>query len=263
VFIAGDAAHIHSPVGGQGMNTGLQDAANLAWKLILALKYKGAKKLLETYEKERWPVGQKLLHFTDRIFEKISSQKPFVAQLRNYIAPLIINLIDKNRYFKKKAFRFVSELGIHYPSNSFLCNDLSDTSHPFPKHISAGYRAPNGIIKRNLDLFSLINGYQFHLLVLSKKALSLEEINIIASDLVLLKEKIQFPLQIHFIAHSLVGENAKIIQAQTNQVFENYGLSNKNSFGVFLIRPDGYIAYRSDAIKMENLRKFCDKFVEN
>ncbi|HVK61852.1 MAG TPA: FAD-dependent monooxygenase, partial [Bdellovibrionales bacterium] len=68
IFLAGDSAHIHSPAGGQGMNTGLQDAANLAWKLALVIKGKASSDLLETYDFERMPIARKLLSFTDRIF---------------------------------------------------------------------------------------------------------------------------------------------------------------------------------------------------
>jgi 2-polyprenyl-6-methoxyphenol hydroxylase-like FAD-dependent oxidoreductase len=68
VFLAGDAAHIHSPVGAQGMNTGIQDAWNLGWKLGLVARGLAEDRLLDTYEAERWPVGQFLLRYTDRLF---------------------------------------------------------------------------------------------------------------------------------------------------------------------------------------------------
>ena len=68
MFLAGDAAHIHSPVGAQGMNTGMQDAWNLGWKLALVTLGHAEEKLLDTYEAERWPVGRNLLRYTDRLF---------------------------------------------------------------------------------------------------------------------------------------------------------------------------------------------------
>src|SRR5690606_41678311 len=67
-FLAGDAAHIHSPIGAQGMNTGIQDARNLGWKLALVVRGRAAPGLLDTYDAERWPVGRFLLRFTDRLF---------------------------------------------------------------------------------------------------------------------------------------------------------------------------------------------------
>src|SRR4030095_357834 len=65
IFLAGDAAHIHSPAGGQGMNTGIQDAYNLAWKLALVLKGQAPKSLLDSYEAERHPIAQMVLRGTD------------------------------------------------------------------------------------------------------------------------------------------------------------------------------------------------------
>ncbi len=65
VFVGGDAAHIHSPSGGQGMNTGIQDAYNLAWKLVLVVRGKAAPSLLDTYEEERMPVARAVLNQTD------------------------------------------------------------------------------------------------------------------------------------------------------------------------------------------------------
>src|SRR4029077_5208095 len=67
-FLAGDAAHIHTPAGGQGMNTGIQDAYNLAWKLALVLKGSAKPRLLESYNEERLPNARRLLQTTDRMF---------------------------------------------------------------------------------------------------------------------------------------------------------------------------------------------------
>ncbi|MFS8563429.1 MAG: FAD-dependent monooxygenase [Rhabdochlamydiaceae bacterium] len=83
VFLAGDAAHIHSPVGGQGMNTGLQDAFNLAWKLALVHNKQAGKKLLDTYDLERRSVAKKLLQATE-----IASQ---IATLQNRVAIALRN----------------------------------------------------------------------------------------------------------------------------------------------------------------------------
>jgi 2-polyprenyl-6-methoxyphenol hydroxylase-like FAD-dependent oxidoreductase len=259
VFVAGDAAHIHSPAGGQGMNTGLQDAANLIWKLALAIKGRDSKKLLDTYNAERWPVGQKLLRFTDNLFGKLSSQNKWTAALRNLFVPLIIKTITKIPRCKTRAFHFVSQLGIRYHDNAFLLDDVSPQAR-VSKKLSAGRRAPNALFKRNHDVFSLLTGYQFHVLALSKQALSKEEIDRIAADLALLPKDIGLPVHTHFIAHSLTGAHEKIIQAESNQVFENYGLTDPNPFGLFLIRPDGYIVYRSDRLDTKNLKQFCALF---
>src|SRR6185369_15860521 len=87
VFLAGDAAHIHSPAGGQGMNTGLQDAANLGWKMALVHAGYARTELLDSYHAERHPVGKRLLRTTDRLFSIAASRSPIWLGLRNLLAP--------------------------------------------------------------------------------------------------------------------------------------------------------------------------------
>jgi 2-polyprenyl-6-methoxyphenol hydroxylase-like FAD-dependent oxidoreductase len=93
VFLAGDAAHIHSPVGAQGMNTGIQDAWNLGWKLGLATRGVADDRLLDSYEAERWPVGQFLLRYTDRLFSTFTramSGRPLATWARRVVAPHVV-----------------------------------------------------------------------------------------------------------------------------------------------------------------------------
>ncbi len=135
-FVAGDAAHIHSPAGGQGMNTGLQDAANLAWKLALVLRG-SPPALLDTYHAERWPVGQKVLHFTDRVFVGVSSQTGWAAALRNLLLPLFALTVSNSGLLRAKAFHFISQLGIRYEPGAFVLDDPSQ-----------GARAPGATASR-------------------------------------------------------------------------------------------------------------------
>src|SRR5262245_31548145 len=116
-FLAGDAAHIHSPVGGQGMNTGIQDAWNLGWKLGLVARGLAHNRLLDTYEAERWPVGQFLLRYTDRLFSTFTramSGRPRATWARRVMVPHVIPHFFKSRWVRRTAFAFVSELGIRY-----------------------------------------------------------------------------------------------------------------------------------------------------
>jgi 2-polyprenyl-6-methoxyphenol hydroxylase-like FAD-dependent oxidoreductase len=256
MLLAGDAAHIHSPAGGQGLNTGLQDVANLIWKLALTIKNQSTNKLIASYHSERWPIGQKLLHFTDVLFGWMASQKIWFAAIRNIILPFIIRTATRFRSCRYRAFRFVSQLGIHYHDNEFLCHDVVELKAV--KNL-VGHRAPNGLIKRNQDIFDLIQGYQFHVLALSKKPLLADEINKFLAELEQLPNNIGLPLSSYLITLSLSHKMPKVIQAESNQVFKKYGLNDKNPYGLFLIRPDGYIAYQADKLKLGNLNKFLEK----
>lgn len=117
VFLAGDAAHIHSPVGAQGMNTGIQDAWNLGWKLALVARGVAKPELLDSYEAERWPVGRFLLRYTDRIFATFTramSAGRFATWAREVVVPRVFPLVLGSPRIRTAAFRFVSELAIHY-----------------------------------------------------------------------------------------------------------------------------------------------------
>jgi 2-polyprenyl-6-methoxyphenol hydroxylase-like FAD-dependent oxidoreductase len=89
-FLLGDAAHIHSPVGGQGMNTGIGDAVNLAWKLAWVLQDRADESILESYEPERIAFARRLVETTDQAFTAVTSSKPIARFLRLAVVPAIL-----------------------------------------------------------------------------------------------------------------------------------------------------------------------------
>jgi 2-polyprenyl-6-methoxyphenol hydroxylase-like FAD-dependent oxidoreductase len=108
VFLAGDAAHIHSPVGAQGMNTGIQDAWNLGWKMGLVARGLVHNRLLDTYEAERWPVGQFLLRYTDRLFSTFTramSDRSLATWARRVVVPHVIPHVISSRPDSPDCFR--------------------------------------------------------------------------------------------------------------------------------------------------------------
>jgi 2-polyprenyl-6-methoxyphenol hydroxylase-like FAD-dependent oxidoreductase len=114
VFLAGDAAHVHSPAGAQGMNTGIQDAWNLGWKLAMVTRGVADPSLLDTYHLERWPIGRFVLRFTDRAFTIATSTNPLVSMLRRRIAPLLAPLVLRWGRGRALGFRAISQLGVRY-----------------------------------------------------------------------------------------------------------------------------------------------------
>jgi 2-polyprenyl-6-methoxyphenol hydroxylase-like FAD-dependent oxidoreductase len=113
-FLAGDAAHVHSPVGGQGMNTGLQDAHNLAFKLADVLQGRRRDAWLDRYEAECRPVARKLVATTDRVFRLITSPKPSRRALRRVAVPLLMPLAIRVAPRGSRLFAYVSQIRIHY-----------------------------------------------------------------------------------------------------------------------------------------------------
>ncbi|GAA2452744.1 hypothetical protein GCM10010421_51970 [Streptomyces glaucus] len=113
-FLAGDAAHIHSPAGAQGMNTGIQDALNLGWKLALVCRGAAPEELLETYEAERAPVGRAVRRLTDLAFTFATGRGPAARFARTRLAPLLAPLVPRTAAVRRPVFRRVAELAVHY-----------------------------------------------------------------------------------------------------------------------------------------------------
>src|SRR5580765_1856995 len=113
-FLLGDAAHIHSPVGAQGMNTGLQDAYNLAWKLALVASGRADPALLDSYEDAPIPIARRLLDTTDRAFRLVVSDSPLAGVFRTEILARIAAFALSRESIQRFAFRTVSQTGLEY-----------------------------------------------------------------------------------------------------------------------------------------------------
>ncbi|GFJ81446.1 FAD-dependent monooxygenase [Phytohabitans houttuyneae] len=162
-FLAGDAAHIHSPAGAQGMNTGIQDAVNLAWKLAHTLR--GATpRLLDTYETERLPVGRTVLRFTDRAFTAATSTTPLVRAARARVPALLVPLAARAKRARAFVFRNAAQLGIRY-RNSPLSTDNARSWRRGPR---PGDRLPDTAVLHNGErttLHAAVAAPAWHLIV--------------------------------------------------------------------------------------------------
>lgn len=118
VFLLGDAAHIHSPVGGQGMNTGIGDAINLAWKLADVLHGRASESLLATYEPERIAFARRLVATTDRAFTGVTASGYLARLLRLQLAPLLLPSVFKFSASRRLMFRSISQTAINYRHSS-------------------------------------------------------------------------------------------------------------------------------------------------
>jgi 2-polyprenyl-6-methoxyphenol hydroxylase-like FAD-dependent oxidoreductase len=139
IFIAGDAAHIHSPFGGQGMNTGLHDAWNLAWKLDLFLKGRGNEQLLDSYGAERLPVIKDVIHTTDVLTKVMGTPNRFAQALRDTVIPMVSRLAPFQHAFVQK----LSELGIAYRGSPII-------EGPGKRYFDHSIRGGKGISSRFL-----------------------------------------------------------------------------------------------------------------
>jgi 2-polyprenyl-6-methoxyphenol hydroxylase-like FAD-dependent oxidoreductase len=137
VFLAGDAAHAHSPAGGQGMNTGIQDAFNLAWKLAMVLHEVAPGKLLESYDAERHTIDGRVQRGADLMFKTFTLRNPAVQVVRDLAARVLLGLPPVH----KRLAGGLSGVGIHY---RFTTRSREDRTRGLPRDaVQAGDRVPD------------------------------------------------------------------------------------------------------------------------
>jgi 2-polyprenyl-6-methoxyphenol hydroxylase-like FAD-dependent oxidoreductase len=126
VFIAGDAGHVHSPVGGQGMNTGIGDAVNLAWKLADVVGERAGAGILDTYEEERIAFARLLVATTDRAFTLVSGRHVTSQLFRSYLVPHLVPFLMGFSRVRKEAFRALSQTRINYRGGALGAGEAGD-----------------------------------------------------------------------------------------------------------------------------------------
>jgi 2-polyprenyl-6-methoxyphenol hydroxylase-like FAD-dependent oxidoreductase len=118
IFLLGDAAHIHSPVGGQGMNTGIGDAVNLAWKLGNVIRDSAPESLLDSYEPERIAFARRLVATTDRAFTIVTRDGPIARLIRLHVLPAVAPVLARSAALRRYMFRALSQTAIEYRSSA-------------------------------------------------------------------------------------------------------------------------------------------------
>src|SRR5437667_3776559 len=113
-FLLGDAAHIHSPVGGQGMNTGIGDAVNLAWKIAGVVHGRADASLLDSYEPERIAFARRLVATTDQAFKAVTSDRAIARQVRLNLVPAVAPALFSLKAARRFVFRTLSQTAVHY-----------------------------------------------------------------------------------------------------------------------------------------------------
>ena len=260
VFLAGDAAHIHSPAGGQGMNTGLQDAANLAWKLALVVQGRAPERLLDSYDAERRPVGRRLLRTTDRLFAVAVARNPLALAAAGTLLPRIAPMLLGQSALRDRAFRFLSQLDIAYPRSPVVHEEPGAGEARFHGGPAAGHRAPDAPLARSgraqcATLFARMTGPAHHLLVFAGRDAA--SVPPEASALAALAASCGGMVEIHGIAgrHPTgeVQDAAAVSCVDVSDIaHERYGLRGP---GYYLVRPDGHVALRVPSLDPAPLRE--------
>ena len=236
-FLLGDAAHVHSPMGAQGMNTGLQDAYNLAWKLALVVKGRASAALLDSYEQERIPVAQRLLSTTDRAFQLVVSDSWLAGMFRTRIMARAVARAMTIERIRRLAFRTLSQIGIGYPASP-----LSQAMPGLPKGApTAGERFPWLSLKLRADgaaedLFQALDDTRFNLLFFGQPDPAWDP------------QGLQDLLRTHVIPADPWNDTqlarARIAQPST-----------------YLVRPDGHVGLCGTALGLSAVRRYLSERV--
>ena len=253
VLLAGDAAHIHSPAGGQGMNTGLQDAFNLAWKLAFVERGTAKPAILDSYHTERHEVGVNLLKTTDRMASVAMLRHPVAVGVRN----TLVGVVSGFEVFQQRLRRTISELAIGYRKSplsaehhgtllgSILPHGSDDPGvwawRAFANGPHAGDRAPDA---------PLGTGHVFDLFRDPKRFTLLAFAGTGATAATVAHQR---DLVARVNADWAKSVTAVLIDPAEEAAHDRYGAG---SACVYLVRPDGYIAFRSQPADLAKLSEY-------
>lgn len=250
IFLAGDAAHIHSPAGAQGMNTGVQDAVNLGWKLALVTTGRADPRLLDTYETERAPVGRRVLRFTDRAFNAGTSTNPLVRLVRVRLVPRLLPFALRFRRARTAGLRTVSQLAIHYRHSRLSVGAVS----PWTRGPRPGDRLPDAHITRDGEVGTLhgaVSDQGFHALLCGPVGVWR------AAAVAELAEQFAGVLTVHYLTRDHVPG---VLYDHAGEA--SHRLRLRNSIPVhFLVRPDGHIAYRARGTDMAGPNAYLERWL--
>ena len=255
VLLAGDSAHVHSPVGGQGMNTGMQDAFNLAWKLALVEKGQAPESWVDSYSLERQPVGAAVVEKTGKARQIITLRHPVATAVRNKL----MSLLTSFDFVRHKITEEASELAINYP-HSPLNREVHQghSAWLLGQGVHPGDRAPDGALARGnvfTRVFELMQDTRFHLVLLS--GVSHKPLDGALDCANWASQHFGDSLGIHWIGHQ--AENLPQLPSawwdETTTIHKEYGAADPT---LYLIRPDGYVAFRCQPASRSDLEKYLD-----
>jgi len=221
VFLLGDAAHVHSPVGGQGMNTGIGDAVNLAWKLAAVLNGAARESLLDTYEPERIRFARRLVATTDRAFTFVVKQGPLARLVRTRLVPVVLPMLVRARAVRRLMFHVVSQIGVQY-RHSALSSGAAGK-------LRGGDRLPWIELERGKDNFEPLRSLKWQAHVYGEAAPGLAQ------------ACAELGIELHVFAWRDAMQRAGLLRG-----------------ALYLVRPDGYVGLADSRGEARVLREYWD-----
>jgi 2-polyprenyl-6-methoxyphenol hydroxylase-like FAD-dependent oxidoreductase len=283
VLVAGDAAHLHSPVGGQGMNTGIQDAYNLGWKLGLVVRGRASDRLLDTYEEERRPIARAVLSGSDLGYRAVFGADPVTTFLREHVLSPALGIPAVQR----AILGGVSELDLDYRGSSLAADHRTPVTGTrwsadrdderadavdqlrFARGVHAGDRAPDGAVRdattgQSTRLFDAFRGPHSTLLLFDGDARTDDGYASLAG----IADGVErlFGADVHAwvvvwgpqLPAELAGR--RVLLDPDGETHRRYGATAE---ALYLVRPDGYVGLRaqpaSEEVLLRYLRRVLDR----
>ena len=250
VFLLGDAAHIHSPVGGQGMNTGLQDVHNLAWKLALVIQERADIKLLDSYQDERYPVIKDVVETTERSTKMLLIKNPVMLCLRKYIIKLILSIPMTASYLTER----LTQLSIRYHKSCALAESSQGGKGPL-----VGERAPDIKISSTHNFYDSLNDNKHHIICFTGG----QDIFNMADTCKQISQELMGPykdvLMVHLITPHIIDEQIDQICDESHAMHDLYCVKKPS---VIVVRPDGVISYQTNNTNITNLKQFFMSYLK-
>jgi hypothetical protein len=245
VFLGGDSAHIHSPAGAQGMNTGMQDMMNLGWKLAMVMKGQAKPELLDTYGADRLPVIQNVLAKTEGLTGAIGSESTLFRSVFNHVAPWLVG----NEHIQRNSTERMSQLALNYRKSPL------SVAEGHPGGLRAGDRMPDapvtvlnrqGSLEQNpqpATIFELLDPSRFTLFYCN----------------------IPNPERTHAKIQNTIGPWRYLMRGYQIAPAEDEHGAFRSKFGssasIILVRPDAYIALIGTDKSISHIAKFCNEWL--
>ncbi len=251
VFFIGDSGHIHSPVGGQGMNTGIQDAHNLAWKLALVLRGEANANLLNSYEAERLPVIENIVRTTEKMTKVMISHLPGM----NWVRRALFYILAHSQKIREKMSNRVGQLTIRYEKSEII----NYTTCEAPDDIKPGLRAPDVIISGTMHLFDYFKHPRHTILIFTGHETfdrSKEEAKVLYSWL---RECYDHLMQAYIIVKEPIDIEQNSILDNEGHLHKAYGASGAR---LCIVRPDGVIGLYQSLLDEEAIQDYFVKLLK-
>ena len=246
VFLAGDAAHVDSPAGGQGMNTGIQDAHNLAWKLAMVLRGNAPESLVESYTAEREPVARSVVALTGNLTTVATLRHPVSQKIRNRLIPILAGF----EVLEHRMVERLAEVSINYRSSPIVGQaGRWHAGGPMP-----GDRAPTG------NLGDLLRGARHVALLFAGDHPEPEDLLGFANIARYMRDGYPDEVTAYLVARSEVEKWVfRCVPDSDGSTHHAYAAGVPC---VYLIRPDGYVGFRSLSADPLPLLEFLNRVYE-